>query len=223
MDEPLRVVVLGASGNVGHGAARAWLDAGAEVLAPTRTEAGAEAIRRELPGDRLVPLVADVSDPVGAQRLATRIAEAGPIAHVFASLGPWWQGGRTAGQPPEAWLRVRAMMLDGHVLAATQLIPLLEAAGGGSYTVVTGAGAHALPPGAGLMITALGGVLKLSEVLRAEHRDGAVRVHELHIRARVEKLPRPGVIPADELGRFAVALAQGGRRSEVVPFPASRA
>lgn len=214
-----RVLVLGATGNVGHGAAIAMLDAGATVLAPTRTARGAEALATTFAGRPLQPLVGDISDPIGAAQLADAIASAGPVDHVFASLGPWWQGGRIADQDPAEWTRVRAMLLDGHVHAAEVLLPMLEGRDGASYTIVTGMGAHHVMAGTSLLFVATGGVLSLSKVLRAEYEDGRVRVNELLISARIEKDPRPGVIEAAQLGRTAVEIATGEQFGQIVRFP----
>ncbi len=218
--EGKRVVVFGASGNVGHGAAHAMLDAGARVVAPTRTEGGARALEETFSGRAFEAVVGDISDPQRAPELAERVAAGGAIDHVFVSLGPWWQGGRVADQDPAQWTRVRAMLLDGHVHAATLFLPLLEAHGGGSYTIVTGMGAHHPMPGTSLLFIATGGVLSLSKVLRTEHEGATVRVNELLISARIEKTPRAGVVPSATFGEAAVAIATGSVSGQVVKYPA---
>lgn len=210
-----RVVVFGATGNVGHGAAAAFLAAGATVLAPTRDAGSASTLAQRF-GDGLVPVVGDISDPVDAPRLAAALRDEGPLDHVFASLGPWWQGGALAGQPTAEWARVRRMLLDGHVHAASQLIPALRDQAS-SYTVVTGMGAHQVIPGTSLLFVAVNGVTALSKVLRSEHGAGP-RVNELLIHARIEKTARPGVVPSEAFGRAAVALAASSVRSRVVDF-----
>lgn len=222
-------LVFGASGNVGHGAATAFLDAGATVIAPTRTAAGAEALRADFAGRDLRPLLGDISDPQDAPRLRDAILAAhGPVDHVLVSLGSWWQGGALAGQDPAAWTQVRRMLLDGHIHAAALFLPLLAGRPSASYTVVTGMGAHHHLPGTSLLFVATQGVLGLSRVLRDEHRDGPVRVNELLIGARIEKTPRPGVIPSATFGQAAVAIASHAevrgqvlRYSDPATFPLS--
>lgn len=211
-------VVFGATGNVGHGVAHALLEAGARVLAPTRTEAGAAALRAAFAG--ITPVIGDVSDADGATALAARLIEQGPIDHVFVSLGPWWQGGPVAGQPPAEWSVVRGMLLDGHVHAAATLLPHLATRPAATYTLATGMGAHHVNPGTSLLFVATNGVLALSKVLRAEHAAGPVRVNEVLIRARVEKVPRPGVIPSADFGRRVLASLSGDGRGEVLEIGA---
>lgn len=214
-----RALVLGATGNVGHGVTSALLDAGATVVAPTRSAERAEALGQTFADRAIEAVVGDVSDVAGAVALVRAIAERGPIDHVVASLGPWWQGGAVADQDPAEWARVRAMLLDGHVHAATQFLPLLRERPGATYTVITGMGAHHVMPGTSLLFVATGGVLSLSKVLRAEYEDGPVRVNEVLIKTRVEKAPRPGVTPSVELGQAVAALITSTRKSEVVSFP----
>lgn len=144
-------LVFGATGNVGFGAATAFLHAGATVIAPTRSLDGADRLSRDIGAATLHPVVGDVSDPVDAERLRDAILDAhGPLDHVVVSLGPWWQGGALAAQSPAEWSRVRAMLLDGHVHAAELFLSLLENAPAGtnpSYTIITGMGAHHVVPG----------------------------------------------------------------------------
>lgn len=213
-----RVVVFGATGNVGYGAATAFLEAGAKVLAPTRGEDGAGRLREAFAERDLSPVVGDVSDPDGAVSLRDALVAHGPIDHVFASLGPWWQGGFLAGQPPQAWQRVRSMMLDGHVHAASTLLPLLAQRPASTYTIVTGMGAHHTVPDTSLLFVACGAVLSLGKWMRQECAEGPVRANELLIGCRIEKEPRPGVVPSAVMGRAAVALVESDTRGKVVHY-----
>jgi len=218
MMERSKVVVFGATGNVGYGAAMAFLEAGAEVLAPTRNDAGAARLRAAFGEAPLTPWVGDVSDPDGALQLRDAIAAWGPIDHVFASIGPWWQGGALSGQPPAAWQKVRRMMLDGHIQAASTLLPLLAERPAASYTIVTGMGAHHTVPDTSLLFIACGGVLSLAKWMRHETASGSVRANELLIGCRIEKEARPGVVPSAVFGRAPVAIAEGTVRGEVVKY-----
>lgn len=215
-----QVVVFGATGNVGHGATEAFAAAGATVIAPTRNAEGAKQIERTFEGrGKVVPVIGDISRPESAAKLHAEILEAHePIDHVFVALGPWWQEGSVAGQPPEAWAKVRGMLLDGHVHAAALFLPPLSRRAGTSYTVVTGMGAHEYIPNTSLLFVATNGVLALSKVIRKEHADDDVRVNELLIATRVEKRARPGVVPSAVFGKAAVAIAVGDVRGEVLRY-----
>lgn len=212
----MKAVVFGVTGNVGYGAALALLDAGATVIAPTRDAERAEALRAEFAGRTLEPVVGTVSDAAGADALRTAI---GPVDHVVASIGPWWQRGRLTDQPSEAWDQVRAMMLDGHIHAARAFLPDMRARPGASYTIITGMGAHHYVPDTSLLFVACGAVLSLSRVLRAEHAEDAVRVNEVLISARIERAPRDGVVPSAVFGDAVAALVASDVRGEVVAYP----
>lgn len=211
-------LVFGATGNVGFGVALGLLDAGARVIAPTRTEAGAQQLREELAGRDIHPIIGDISDPTAAEGLRGRILAAGPLDHIVVSLGGWWQRGMVAGQPPVEWTRVRQMLLDGHVHAAGLMLPALSGRPGSTYTMITGAGALHYAPKTSLLYIATNGVLALSRVLREEHREGATRVNEVLIEARIEKQPRPGVVPSAVFGTTVCSLIEGTERGVVLRY-----
>lgn len=213
------VVVLGSTGNVGWGAARALLRRGARVIAVTRSPAQALALPAELGApERVQAVVGDLGTSEGARALAEELAARGGFHHVFASMGPWWQGGPIVEQPGEAYREVMRANLDCHVYAAQALLPPIRGRAGASYTIVTGQGGHMTIPGTGLLVVAVSGVFGLSRMLRAEHAADPVRVNELLIRARVERAHRDGVVAADEFGAAAVTLADSDLRGQIVPY-----
>ncbi|GAB4570066.1 MAG: hypothetical protein Tsb0020_24620 [Haliangiales bacterium] len=196
-------VVFGGTGNVGWGVATALLASGARVVTPTRSAERGQALAASLGGAPNHHIaVGDPSTLDGANALARSIERAhGPIQHVVASMGPWWQGGAVVEQPESEYRQVMSASLDCHVFTAQAFLPLLRARAGSTYTVITGAGANMEIPGTGLLVIAVSGVLALSRMLRAEHQPDAVRVNEVMIMTRVEREPRPGVVPAADFGQ----------------------
>jgi NAD(P)-dependent dehydrogenase (short-subunit alcohol dehydrogenase family) len=219
-------VVLGVTGNVGWGAAKAFLKHGARVVGVTRSPEQARALPDLLGApDRVTALVADLSTPEGARSLADQLAAGSDgndgndgYDHVFASMGPWWQKGPIVEQSGDEYREVMRANLDCQVFAAQALIPPIRRRSGASYTIVTGQGGHASIPGTGLLVIAVSGVFGLSRMLRLEHAADPVRVNELLISARVERAPRPGVVPAEEFGESAAAIAGSLLRGEVVRY-----
>lgn len=212
--------MFGASGNVGWGAAQAFLAKGARVIVPTRSAKQAASLPAALgaPERTFAPQL-DVSTPEGAAELATYVRERfGACQHVFASMGPWWQGGPIVEQDADEYRKVMRNSLDCQVFAAQALLPGMRDSGGASYTIVTGAGGQATIPGTGLLVIAVSGVFGLSRMLRAEHARDAVRINELLIHARIERAARPGVIPAQQFGEAAVALAESEIRGQVLRY-----
>jgi NAD(P)-dependent dehydrogenase (short-subunit alcohol dehydrogenase family) len=133
-------------------------------------------------------------------------------------MGPWWQKGPIVEQSGDEYREVMRANLDCQVFAAQALIPPIRRRSGASYTIVTGQGGHASIPGTGLLVIAVSGVFGLSRMLRLEHAADPVRVNELLISARVERAPRPGVVPAEEFGESAAAIAGSLLRGEVVRY-----
>jgi 3-oxoacyl-[acyl-carrier protein] reductase len=215
--ENKRIVVFGATGNVGFGVASAALDAGASVILPARSTRSEAELHDQFAGRDARVVLGDVSDGPAADGLARRIREQhGPIDHVVASLGAWWSGGRLVDQTSETWEEVRRMLLDSHVHAARTMLPLLSGEES-AYVIITGEGAVRPLPAASLLTIALGGTLALSRLLRAEHRRG-VRVNEVRIASRVEARPRPGVVPARAFGEALLQVLASDVRGAVIPF-----
>lgn len=213
-------LILGATGNVGWGAALALLEDGARLIVVSRDQARAA----DLPGqlgalERVTSLVADLGVPEGARSLVEQIAARGlTYDHVFASMGPWWQKGPIVEQSAEEYRAVMRASLDCHVFAAQALIPPLRERPGSSYTIITGAGGHATIPGTGLLVIAVNGVFGLSRMLRAEHAGDPMRVNELLIQARIERTPRSGVVASARFGAAAVAIAGSELRGQVLRY-----
>lgn len=216
-----RAVVTGVTGNVGWGVAQALLDRGASVVAVTRSAASAQAVAESLGSHpKLHVEVGDLSLADSAMALGERIAKGGPIDHVVASLGAWWQKGPIVEQTAAEYQQVRAGSLDAQVFAAMAFLPRLRQRQGATYTLITGAGGHMSLPSTGLIVVAVSGVFGLSRMLRAEHAQDAVRVNEVLIQTRIEREARPGVVPAVEFGAAVAALLAGPTRGAVVPFNA---
>lgn len=212
-----RILVLGASGTLGSGITQAALAAGLRPVLVTRSEESAARLRAEHDPEVTAVVVGEPGTPAGADGLAARLREAGRIDHVVASMGGWWQDGALTDQSGAEWERVRASLLDSHVHAARALLPLVPVEGG-TYTVLTGAGAEGVAR-TSLLTVALGGTLALSRLLRhdpAEH--GGRRVNELRISVRVEREPRDGVAAARDLGECLLRVLASDARGAVVPF-----
>lgn len=87
----VNIVVAGGSGVIGSGIVRHLLQQGAEVIAPVRSEEGAQRLKdtvRKEDLERLTVKITDVSDPAKAQELAASLQkEKRIINHVISSIG----------------------------------------------------------------------------------------------------------------------------------------
>lgn len=201
------VLVSGVTGNVGWGAAWAFLEAGATVIAPTRSAARGEALTADFPGQHLHVAVTDLSAPGNAEALRDRIyARFGRLDHAVVCIGPWWQKGPIVAQSLDELQQVMRVYVESQFLVARAFLPFMGR--GNSYTIVTGAAGEASLPNTGLLVTAVQGLYGLSRMLRVEHQSTGVRVNELRIHLRIARAPRLGVLPARQAGPIFVNIAR---------------
>jgi len=217
-------VVFGTTGNVGYGVAQALLQAGYRVVAPTRSPEKAAALPDTFPAEaraagELHPIVGDTSSRSGAQALYDSVVAAhGPVDHVVAAMGPWWQGGRTIDQSEAEYRQVMQQSLDVHVFAAQAFVAGMKDRPGSSYTIITGQGGHETIPDTSLLVIAVGGQFALSRMLRHEHAGDPIRINELLIAARIERKPRAGVVPSASFGQACRRLMESGEDGTIHTF-----
>jgi len=147
----LTAVVIGASGAVGQGVVRAYLDAGARVVAVGRSRERLDAALRTIQADKDPRAVAvegafDTEEHAAAARdavLRALGAAAAAVDHVvsaqgFADIGPPLT--RTALADLQLTLENG---LFNNFLAAKAFVPMLKARPGATFTLVSGGLAHA--------------------------------------------------------------------------------
>jgi 3-oxoacyl-[acyl-carrier protein] reductase len=227
-------LVTGGSGVVGSGIIRAFLAAGATVVAPLRGDP-ANTLLPELEGidtSKLHVVKADVSDPKQVAILAQDMKQKyGTLDHVVASVGGWWQKGPLLQQSVEELeenLRVRVV---SHFCLAKYLIPVLKQGAESSYTFITGAGGEKVMMLDASMVTACNAAqYGITMCAMAEFADkSGPRVLEDRIAAMVRRNSevKSGtqvmgfpVCSNWEVGKVVVDVAISNRRSEVVRIDA---
>lgn len=205
------VLIAGGSGAVGEGIVRAYLEAGAEVIVPTRSERRADQLRRILgsaASDRLHLLVADYTSFAGAEALADHIlASFGALDDVVASIGGWWAG-KPLWQIDEAdWNRVFVDLTTAHVAVLRAFLPMMSAHG--AYTLILGGSAFTPVPGSGLVNMEQAALLMMQHVLTAE-AGGQRRVFSLvlgPVMTRQRAMGDPDWVTAGQVGQVAVAAS----------------
>lgn len=218
-----RVVIPGGTGGVGEGAVRAWLQAGAEVVVPTRNAARGAELRRMLgrDGDRKSLHIMEIEyDTFGAaERLAAAVREAyGEVTDVVASVGGWWSGDGIWAVTESDWQRFFLELVTTHVALLRAFVPGLPT--GGTYSLVLGGSAFTPVPGSAI-ISMEQAALRMMRTVVAAEAEGRVGVHGLLL-GPVATRHRPYVdadmITADEVGRVTVgyAAAAANASSEAV-------
>lgn len=137
-------VVTGASAGIGRATAELMTRAGAHVLAVAR-RADALADLRDSHPDRITPLVADVTAPDAAERIADAVQDAaGGLDIVVHAAG----GSRTVAldAPESAWDEAMELNFNGLRRLTHALLPMLTRSGRGRVICVTGSSEPASNP-----------------------------------------------------------------------------
>lgn len=205
-----RVVVAGGTGSVGEGIVRGYLDAGADVIVPTRTQARADAFRQVIGGsaERLRLVIGDYTTLESARALAERIeAEHGPVTDAAASIGGWWQGPPLTGTSRSAWDEYFTGYATAHLAVAQAFVPRIGPEG--AYHIIVGASGLFPVPGSGIVSMQQAALLMMGRVLQAEN-DGRRRVFT-HVLGVVNNRNRPQQraewISATDVGELAASIS----------------
>jgi len=123
-----RVLVPGGTGGVGEGVVRAYLDAGADVVVPTRSEARGDDLRAALGAVGTSPLLHlpthDYTSFAGAEALGREMTERmGGIDDVVVPVGGWWQGGPLTGIGEDDWATAFTGLATVHMAVAPAIVP----------------------------------------------------------------------------------------------------
>lgn len=205
-----RVLVPGGTGGVGEGVVRAYLDAGADVVVPTRSDARGTELRAALGAVGTSPLLHlpthDYTSFAGAEALGAEMTERlGGIDDAIVPVGGWWQGGPLMEIDADDWASAFTGLATAHMALARAIVPRLS--GAGAYTVVVGQSAEFPVPGSGLVSMEQAAVLMMQRVLAAESPDE--RIHALvlgPVRTRFVE-GEPDWVSAAEVGAATVALS----------------
>lgn len=145
------VVVIGATGVVGSGVVRKYLDAGATVVGVSRQEGNLAKLKNTLKigaQEAFRGVTGEFKDEASAAAAKAAILgkAGGPIDHVVTVQG-FVTYGKAPTETPSSTLR--QALDDGlfnNLLAAQALLPELKGREGSSFTLVSGGLSHIPPP-----------------------------------------------------------------------------
>lgn len=212
------------------GIIKAFLEAGATVIAPVRSDRGKASLIEELGGTQppaLDIVTADVGTDAGASALATHITSAhgGTVNFAVSCCGGWWQGGTLSTVSLEEYRTQQDNLSTSHFLFYKYLINLVSDDTDSSFVFITGgAGAVCFIPQASLVTVGSACVYGIVLAAVAEQQGAAKRVVEARLTALIR---REGAVQNDNFdgapatsnlvfGRHLVNLAQKGQGTVVV-------
>ncbi len=172
------------------GIVAAFLDAGATVVAPVRSERAKTSLLEELGSTptTLDIVNADVGVEEGAAALAAHLTSAynGKVNHVVSSCGAWWQGGTLSTVPLDEFNAQLANLITGHFLLYKHLIGLVTDEPSSSFTFITGAaGQYCFLPAASMVTVGAAGAFGVALAAMAEQKSASRRVVEVRISALI--------------------------------------
>ena len=181
-------VVLGASGTVGQGACVSFLQEGATLVAVSRDQGKADALKKKLievtkvDGSHIIALTGDFSSEKAAYATAEKVAQTLSaqhlkIDHIVSGMGyfDFAQYGPT-GTSSDVLRKTLEDNFYPTYEAARQFLPMLKDREGSSYTVLSGGLAHFTPMVGLWMATAKNALTNgLSHGLGTETADWKVR------------------------------------------------
>jgi NAD(P)-dependent dehydrogenase (short-subunit alcohol dehydrogenase family) len=205
-------LILGGAGFVGEGIVRSFLEEGAFVIVPSRSQERLQGLRQMLgpaAGDRLVTVPANTGTPAGAEALRDQILQRMKrLDAVVASLGGFREDARLVDTSLDEFAKVLSDNLLSHFIAARTFLPAMAA--GSTYTFIAGLAAEVPSARAGPVAIAMAGQQVLQRVLAEEMRESGVRINELLVKSvmsRARGQPGPETLTAEEVGLFAARLA----------------
>ncbi|HEY3451558.1 MAG TPA: SDR family oxidoreductase [Myxococcales bacterium] len=224
-------VVVGASGVVGSGVVRSFLDAGARVIGVSRSRENLDRLVRQVKigaSEAFVPVVGDFKDDVSTAKAKEAIQAAlggKPIDHAVSAQGFVSRAKAPTATPVPMLETALEDGLYNNFRAVQALLPSMKEREGTSFTLVSGGFAHFPPPDPSLWLGTLknAALNALTYALAAETAKDRVRVNTLCIHLSIA--PAGGNqnqfgMPAEHdtlaLGPAFLGVARGTQKGQLI-------
>lgn len=175
-------IVTGAGRGIGRAIAMALADAGASVVAVSRTAAEVEETAALLStrGDRALALAADVSDWTAVQALVERaVSKFGAVDVLINNAGVQGPIGPLVENDPAAWWRTVEVNLLGTFHCCKAILPHMIARRSGKIVNLSGGGATSPRPNFSAYAASKAAVVRLTETLAEEVRPYNIQVNAI--------------------------------------------
>lgn len=206
-------VIFGGTGPVGREVTRAFATAGFDVIVPSRSEHNLQELAALTSGTlgNLVPLVADVTTPAGAQQVKAALSTMAPLQAVVIALGGWWTGSPLRSLDAATWDSIIASHLTGHFYALQAAYPHLDPDGAAVVALNGIATTEPIVHSGPVSVAGAGQSMMLRVFDAEEHENSTVRIHELCVMANITATgSEENSIRADIVAARVLALSQPG-------------
>lgn len=180
-----RALITGASQGFGLAVARAFVEAGADVMLCARSaerldEARQELVRLAGGQSRVLARPADVSDPGDVRQLVqTALAELGGLEILVSNAGVYGPKGPIEQVDWAEWSRAVAINLLGTVLVCREVLAHFKARRHGKIVLLSGGGATKPLPYLSAYAASKAGVVRFGETLAEEVREFGITVNSV--------------------------------------------
>ncbi len=222
-----RAIITGSSRGFGLGAARAFVDEGADVVLCARDEeklswAAEEITARAGGASRVLAVPADVSREEDVRGLMERVLEEfGGVDVLLCNAGIYGPKGRIEDVDWREWARAVEININGTVIPCREALPFLKKETRGKIVILSGGGATKPMPYLSAYAASKAAVVRFAETLAEEVRDDHIDVNSvapgaLDTRLLDEVLEAgPGRVGRDFHEQMVKIKKQGGTPLEV--------
>ena len=224
------IVIIGASGIIGKGAALRFLDQGARVIAVSRSAATAQAMYASFSAEqqrRVMAVEGDFSNDVGASAALARvkgILNGDAIHHVVVSVGNLKF---TAPPSESSWSELSAALDEAPSSlyhAGKFFLPELKEVQGASFTSVSGLIAYRCPaPSMWAASVKYSAINILTTAFYSEFKDTQARTNSVVVGAAIadepgmeNKLGMKASVGAKQLGDVFIKIATGNMGGQLI-------
>ncbi|TXT23973.1 MAG: short-chain dehydrogenase/reductase SDR [Gallionellaceae bacterium] len=224
-EQPLRVVISGASGGLGLALARHYLKQGAVVGVMARRADLLQSLADQFP-HRVYPYPLDVRDTLAMQSAAQDfISRCGVPDIVIANAGVSVGTLTEHAEDTDTFQQVVEINLLGAVKTFQPFLLAMRDAGCGSLVGIASVAGFRGLPGAGAYSASKAALISYLESMRVELRDSGVRVVTVcpgYIKTQMTEInpyPMPFILEADVAARRIARVIEQGKSFAVVPWP----
>lgn len=178
-------VITGANQGLGEAIARAYVEAGANLLICARDEEKLLKVQDQLrglcrPGQKVEAMRADVSKPEDVEQIASRAQAVFPQIHILVNnAGVYGPKGRIEDVDWDKWVLAMNVNLLGSILVARAFLPHFRKNKYGKIIQLSGGGATAPLPFISAYAASKAAIVRFAETLAEEVKEDGIDVNSI--------------------------------------------